>query len=147
MLERQATDEAQAQLLQRIAARDLAALEEFYDQISTPLFSVALRILSEAAEAEEVIQDVFVQIWEKATTFDPTLGSSFHWALSITRHRAIDRLRARQRRARLVDDLQKTAAEVDPSGPSGPTTVLGSDDVANIRSALAGLPQEQRSGY
>ncbi len=144
MLERQATDEAQAQLLQRIAARDLAALEEFYDQTSTSLFSVALRILGEAAEAEEVIQDVFVQIWEKATSFDATLGSSFHWALSITRHRAIDRLRARQRRARLVDDLQKAAGESESATTSAATAVLGSDDAANIRSALADLPREQR---
>lgn len=144
MLERQATAESQAHLLRRIAQRDLPALEEFYDQTSTPLFSVALRILGEASEAEEVIQDVFVQIWEKAPTFDAALGSAFHWALSITRHRAIDRLRSRQRRTRLVEDLQQDAAVATAQAPAvnGPT--FGSDDAASVRSALNSLPAEQR---
>jgi RNA polymerase sigma-70 factor (ECF subfamily) len=144
MQERQAADEAQAQLLHRIASQDLAALEEFYDQTSTPLFSVAVRILGDPAEAEEVLQDVFVQIWEKATTFEPALGSSFHWALSITRHRSIDRLRSRQRRARLVDDLQTSAFAEDLEGPSSAKAGLDNDDVATIRAALGGLPREQR---
>src|SRR6516164_2852599 len=126
MLENKAIAESQADLLHRVAARDLSALEDFYDQTSTPLFSVALRILGDAAEAEEVIQDVFVQIWEKAPTFDATLGAPFHWALSITRHRSIDRVRARQRRARLVDDLQKTSLAEDSVGPVSTTTALNS---------------------
>jgi RNA polymerase sigma-70 factor (ECF subfamily) len=141
MLEQQAIAASQAQLLQRIAARDLVALEEFYEQTSTPLFSVALRITCDSAEAEEVIQDVFVQIWDKAATFDTTLGSAFHWALSITRHRAIDRVRARQRRARLVDDFQNSGL-LPGAGLSGP--LLDSDDLAVVRAALIGLPPEQR---
>src|SRR6266853_4050756 len=144
MLDRRTAEESQAQLLHRIAAQDRQALAEFYDQTAGPLFSFAVRILGDAAEAEEVIQDVFVQIWEKATTFDATLGSAFHWALSITRHRSIDRIRSRQRRARLIDDLQKAAGEADPPGPSAATDVLDSDDVAKIRSALGGLPHDQR---
>src|SRR5262245_1455016 len=105
MFERQAGEEAQDaqnQLLQRIAARDLEALSEFYDQTAGPLFSVSVRILGDAGEAEEVIQDVFVQIWEKASVFDATLGSAFHWVLSITRHRSIDRLRSRRSEERRV---------------------------------------------
>jgi RNA polymerase sigma-70 factor (ECF subfamily) len=143
MLENKAIAESQADLLHRIAARDLSALEDFYDQTSKPLFSVALRILGDVAEAEEVIQDVFVQIWEKASTFDPTLGAPFHWALSIARHRSIDRLRARQRRARLVDDLQNTGAVEDATEPD-PAPAVRSEDAANIRSALDLLPVEQR---
>src|SRR3974390_2940118 len=91
------TEDIQTSLLRRMAQCDVQAMSEFYDQTATPLFSVALRILGEAGEGEEVIQDVFVQIWDKAPTFDSLLGSAFHWALSITRHRAIDRLRNRQR--------------------------------------------------
>jgi RNA polymerase sigma-70 factor (ECF subfamily) len=142
MLEQQATAEPQARLLDRIAGRDLEALEEFYDQTSTPLFSVALRILGDAAEAEEVIQDVFVQIWEKAPIFDATLGSAFHWALSIARHRAIDRLRARQRRARLAEDFQQSGVAAPPDQTS--SLALNNDDVAIIQSALKSLPPEQR---
>lgn len=142
MLEQQAAAEAQARLLDRIAGRDLEALEQFYDQTSTPLFSVALRILGDPAEAEEVIQDVFVQIWEKAGTFEAALGSAFHWALSITRHRAIDRARARQRRARLAEDFHQSGLADPPD--RAPAAALQSDDVSLIRTALQSLPSDQR---
>jgi RNA polymerase sigma-70 factor (ECF subfamily) len=142
MQEKQAADEAQAHLLQRVAARDTEALAEFYDQTAGLLFSVAVRVLGDAAEAEEAIQDVFVQIWEKAATFDPLLGTPFHWAVSITRHRAIDRLRSRHRRARLLEDLGQLALEDPPTGhaPEG----LAADEANLVRSALAGLPADQR---
>lgn len=139
-----AAEETQARLLGRIAQRDLQALSEFYDQIATPLFSVALRILGDSAEAEEAIQDVFVQIWEKAPTFDGLLGSAFHWALSITRHRAIDRLRSRQRRARLVEELIETGS-ADPVQISAPDSdAAGADESAMLRTALSSLPIDQR---
>jgi len=144
MLEKQAADEGQARLLGRIAARDAEALSEFYDQTAAPFFSVVLRILGDAAEAEEVIQDVFVQIWEKAESFDSMLGSAFHWAMSIARHRAIDRLRARQRRARLNEELTESG-EGKPSSAAAPDEgASGSDVSASVRNALNILPPEQR---
>jgi RNA polymerase sigma-70 factor (ECF subfamily) len=137
----EATRLAQAQLLERVAAGDLQAVAELYDQIATPLFSVALRILGDASEAEEVLQDVFVQIWEKASSFNASLGSAFHWALSITRHRSIDRLRSRQRRARLVEELQNDM----PTGDSSSTgSGLEADDADRVRTALQSLPADQR---
>lgn len=144
MPERQATAEGQNELLARIAKQDLAALDEFYDQTCGPIFSIAFRILGEATEAEEVVQDVFVQIWEKAPAFDPALGSAFHWALSITRHRSIDRLRARQRRARLVDDFQNSGLANDQPLSNSATLASETDDAAQIRAVLTSLPQEQR---
>jgi RNA polymerase sigma-70 factor (ECF subfamily) len=136
-------DAAQAQLLQRVAAGDRQAFGDFYDQTSVPLFSLAVRILGDASEAEEVLQDAFVQIWEKAGAFEPTLGAAFHWALSITRHRAIDRLRSRQRRARLVDELQQEA-EADPPQTNGPDPgALGADEAAGVRAAIRRLPGDQ----
>ncbi len=144
MLERQTADETQARLLGRIAARDAQALSELYDQTAGPFFSVVFRILGDASEAEEVIQDVFVQIWEKAATFDSILGSPFHWALSIARHRAIDRLRSRQRRARLSEELVE-AGEGEPSAMVAPDDgAVGADSAASVRSALTHLPAEQR---
>ena len=144
MQEQSTAEEVQAQLVRRIAARDLGAMSDFYDQTATPLFSVVLRILNDTGEAEEVIQDVFVQIWEKAATFDPLLGAAFHWALSITRHRAIDRLRSRQRRTRLADQLVETGA-ADPAPADVPDLdALESDEAASVRSALRSLPADQR---
>src|SRR5690349_10642667 len=110
MLDPQKAEESQAQLLRRIVAQDRDALAEFYDQAAGLLYSTAVRVLGDAHEAEEVIQDVFVQIWDKAGTFEPTLGTALHWALGITRNRAIDRLRARQRRFRLMNDFEQSGA-------------------------------------
>jgi RNA polymerase sigma-70 factor, ECF subfamily len=144
MFDRQTAEESQAQLLHRIAAQDRQALAEFYDQTAGPLFSFALRILGDVAEAEEVIQDVFVQIWEKAATFDAALGAPFHWALSFTRHRSIDRLRARQRRARLLDEFQDLAT-AESSSETGPgQTALTGDEATAVRGALLSLPADQR---
>src|SRR5262245_1494956 len=117
MLDRQSGEDSQAKLLGRIAARDRAAVAELYDEVAGLLFSTAHRILGDAPEAEEVIQDVFVQIWDKAATFDPALGTPLHWALSITRNRSIDRLRGRQRRQRLLDEFQEEAAGLNPGEP------------------------------
>jgi RNA polymerase sigma-70 factor (ECF subfamily) len=133
----------QNQLLARIAERDVHALAEFYDQTATPFFSVAVRILQDPTEAEEVIQDVFVQIWEKARAFDPQLGSAFYWALSITRHKAIDRLRSRQRRALLVDQLLELGDAPEPT-VAPDEDAAGLETAATIRLVLVELPKDQR---
>jgi len=144
MLEGQTVAELQAQLLGRMAAQDTQALSEFYDQTAAPLYSVAVQILGDPAEAEEVIQDVFVQIWEKAATFDAALGAPFHWALSIARHRAIDRLRARQRRGRLLDELRDRPTGALVAEAPLDRNWLPADEAASVRAALNELPPDQR---
>jgi RNA polymerase sigma-70 factor (ECF subfamily) len=144
IVDQPSAEEAQAQLLHRVAAQDAQALAELYDLTAKPLFSLALRILGDVSEAEEVIQDVFVQIWKNASSFDPLLGPAFHWALSITRHRAIDRLRARQRRARLIENLEEDTAANAPTGTASDEEALGAEDTAAVRSGLGGLPLDQR---
>jgi RNA polymerase sigma-70 factor (ECF subfamily) len=144
MLEGPTAEDSQGHLLRRVAARDMEALAKFYDQTAGALFSVAIRILGDPTEAEEVIQDVFVQIWDKAPIFDPALGSAIHWALSITRHRAIDRLRSRHRRARLLEEFQN-ATEPDSTVASGQSPrALHADEAALVRRALDSLPADQR---
>lgn len=137
-------EETQAQLLRRIATGDRDALAEFYDQTAGALFSLALRILNDPPEAEEVIQDVFVQVWDKAATFDPAIGVPFHWVMSITRNRSIDRLRSRQRRSRVMTNWED-AGELDPpvEAVSGRTS-LAEDELGAIRSAVVQLPKDQR---
>ncbi len=140
----QTVEASQAQLLRRIAAKDHDALAEFYDQTARPLFSIAVRLLGNPQEAEEVIQDVFVQIWTKAPTFDAAIGQPFHWVVGITRNRCIDRLRARQRRARVIVNLdgEQSLAALCESAP--PDTSLPETELAAIRAAVASLPQEQQ---
>jgi RNA polymerase sigma-70 factor (ECF subfamily) len=137
-------EETQTQLLRRVAARDREALADFYDQVAGVLFSTALRILGDSHEAEEVIQDVFVQIWEKAPMFDVVLGTPFHWAVSITRNRSIDRLRSRQRRARVVEEFrQEEIVSGEPYVPAAPAK-LDTEHISIVRNAVLSLPLEQR---
>ena len=137
-------DELLVQLLRRIAAQDRNAVAELYDQVSGPLFAVSFRILGDQHEAEEVIQDVFVQIWDKAPSFDPVMGAPMSWALSITRNRSIDRLRSRQRRSRLMDDLEQVHSIDSTPALAGSEATMGDDEVVAIRSAVHSLPLEQR---
>ncbi len=134
----------QADLLRRIAARDSAALSEFYDQTAASLFAFASRMLNNAHDAEEVIQDVFMQIWSKAPSFDPEMGLAFNWSMSIVRNRCIDRLRSRQRRFQvLVETNDGEAAEphVEAFVAKPP---LATDELEAVRVALGTLPEDQK---
>ncbi len=141
MLDPNPAEESQVHLLRRIATGDRQALAGFYDQVARPLFSTATRILGDTHEAEEVVQDVFVQIWEKAATFDDALGSPFTWAMRITRNRSIDRLRSRQRRSKLADQFQENF-EITSDGEAA--VELGEEAVIQIRSTVGNLPADQR---
>lgn len=137
-------EESQARLLHRIAEQDQRALAEFYDQLAGILFSTAVRILGDPSEAEEVIQDVFVQIWQKASIFDRALGTPIHWALSITRNRSIDRLRSRQRRSRAIEALENvTEIETTPSASLN-RALMSDDELTAIRTAVKELATEER---
>ncbi len=136
--------QAQAQLLGRVAQQDRQALADFYDQVAGGLFGVAVRILGNPHEAQEVIQDVFVRIWQKASTFDATFGDPFHWALGITRNRCIDRLRSRERRARMETELQAEAVAEEAGRNAANHMGLSEEEVAAVRRAVGELPADQR---
>jgi len=132
------------ELLRRIASQDRAAFAEFYDRHSTLMFSVASKILNDAGEAEDVLQEVFVQIWEKAGRFDPNLGKASSWAAILVRNRAIDKIRASLRRTRLAEEAgleQAIGAEVSDTANE---TVHGHEQAKLIQSAIVELPAGQR---
>ena len=145
MLDLQAAEESQTELLRRVAARDHAALAELYDTLGGVLFSTAVRILGDPREAEEVIQDVFVQIWNRAASFDGTLGAPFHWTLGITRNRCIDYLRSRQRRSRLLNEAT-TETEIlsIPASSASAHESLSGEELARVRAAVRDLPPDQQ---
>ena len=87
-------------LLQRIAARDPAALAELYDRHSRLLFGLILRIVGDRAEAEETLQEAFVRVWTRVETYDPQGGGPLPWIVRVARNFAIDRLRAAAPRRR-----------------------------------------------
>jgi RNA polymerase sigma-70 factor (ECF subfamily) len=137
-------EEIQTQLLGRIAAGDRPALGEFYDQTGGGLYSMVFRMLGNRQDAEEAVQDVFVQIWTKAPTYDPVLGLPFNWASRIARNRCIDILRARQRRSRVLVDSPLPENAETAADPASADATLAQEELGGIRSAVQGLPPDQR---
>jgi RNA polymerase sigma-70 factor, ECF subfamily len=127
-----------------VASGDHQALAELYDSLAGVLYSTAVHILGDPREAEEVIQDVFIQIWNRAATFNGELGAPFHWTLGITRHRCIDYLRARQRRSRLIDEATTETEILSRPESSAAHDPLSTEELAKVRVAVNGLPPDQR---
>ena len=135
-------DDARADvaLLERIARRDEAAVGELYDRHNRLLFGLILRILRDRAEAEEILQEVFIQVWTRVETYNAALGSPAAWLVRIARNRAIDRLRANAVRIRAVDGAPPPLHL--PSTPE--ETASFSEQQRAVTRALASLPAEQR---
>jgi RNA polymerase sigma-70 factor (ECF subfamily) len=131
-------------LLLAVARRDEAAFEEFYNRFSRPLFSLVVRILRSEAEAEEILQDSFWQIWEHAPSYREALGSPFCWIITIARRKAIDRLRANSRHLQRIADVQ--AAEETPSHavPAVFAHLAAAEQAASVQAALAEISDAER---
>ena len=117
-------------LMARVAKRERVAFEQLYDRYSNIIYATAMKFLREDADAQDVVQDVFIQIWDKAKLYDPAKGKPLTWALTLTRNRSIDRIRAIQRRGRLREDFEKE-------------TVV--DESAGIREALSGVDASEKN--
>jgi RNA polymerase sigma-70 factor (ECF subfamily) len=132
-------------LLTRITKRERAAFEELYIRYSNILYATAMKFLKEDADAQDVVQDVFIQIWDKAKLYDPAKGKPLTWALTMTRNRSIDRIRAIQRRTRLRDDFEKeTVADESAGIREALSGVDASERTQILREAVARLSPEQR---
>jgi RNA polymerase sigma-70 factor (ECF subfamily) len=111
-----------AELLGRILKRDREAFAALYDRWAPVLFSFSVRVLRDAGDAEEVVQDVFVQVWKDAHRFDAARGSIKTWLFTITRSRALDRWRSRrtaeQRLASAEELPELEAPDGDPAAQS-----------------------------
>ncbi len=93
-----------ATLVQRLLQRDVGAFEELYDRHSRIVYSLVLRILQQASTAEEVVQDVFLQLWRNAARYDRSRGPFVPWLLTLARNRALDQLRLKSERQRRRED-------------------------------------------
>ena len=138
------TEPMEAELLARIARGDVAAFGDLYDRLANTLFSLATKILRDSSAAEDVLQDVFVQIFQKAHTYDPRLGKPLTWAIKLTRNRAIDRLRALQRGQRLFTQATDEQDAEDMTTPGADDTLIGQESARRVQIALAELPPKQR---
>ena len=131
-------------LIERMAAGDETALAAFYDRYATPLFSLALKIVQNELEAEDVLQESFVNIWRKATNYKATLSAPFSWAVMIVRFKAIDRVRSRQKNRRIIERATThgyAEAEIDDVSALEPEL---REKRAHVRRALELLAPESR---
>lgn len=119
-------------------------MAELYDRHARPIYSLALRILGDVTEAEDVVQEVFSQAWRQASRYSASRGAVAAWLLTLARSRAIDRLRARRARPAGVTD-DRAAGQVVDAGPPVDSQVLSSEQVARVRAALEELPVLQRA--
>lgn len=129
-------------LVRAIASGDEQALGRAYDLHGRMVYSLALRILSSPPEAEEVLQDVFLQLWNGASRFDPERGRLPAWLVTITRNRSIDRLRARRARpgGQTIEGLEEQVLET-----STPIAEVTREDAGGLaRRALEELPPDER---
>lgn len=134
-----------AELIARIRGGDRSAFLAFYDQHVSLMLSIAMRIVGDRREAEDVLQDVFAQVWSRSSRYDPELGSLAAWTVTLTRNKAIDRLRASSRRRRLVEEIALAAEVFEPEpAPAANEQFLGRERAERVRGALAGLSSDQR---
>ncbi len=129
--------------LERMSTGDERALAAFYDETSTLVYGLALRMLGSVEDSEEVTLDVYNQVWRKAGTFNPGRGSLLSWLITITRSRALDRIRARTSRQRNLEPLPAQEDLPDRAPTPEQETAL-SQERRIVQAALGQLPAEQR---
>jgi len=133
--------EIEPTVMSQIAAGETAALRRLYDQLGPRVRAVATRTLGNASDADDVVQETFVEIWHRAHTFDPTRGSIVSWVTMLGHRRAIDRLRRRGTRPTAATTVETSDAA---SADSPHETAAQRQARARIAAALAELPAEQR---
>jgi RNA polymerase sigma-70 factor (ECF subfamily) len=133
---------ADADLLRRIGAGDVTAVGELYDRYASILLPLAIRIVRDRSEAEDIVHDAFVAVSERAGQYAPERGTVAAWLVTLVRNLSIDRTRRRDRRGTLAREV----IAHEPVAPIESPESLTADaaERAKIRRALASLPEAQR---
>jgi RNA polymerase sigma-70 factor (ECF subfamily) len=132
-----------AALARRLLQRDVSAFEELYDRHSRIVYGLVLRILQQASTAEEVVQDVFLQLWRNASHYDSSRGPFLPWLLTLARNRALDHLRLKSERQRRREDQ----TEELPPAIAAPDYEGGLDQkrrATRVRELMSALQPQQR---
>jgi RNA polymerase sigma-70 factor (ECF subfamily) len=132
------------ELLHAVARGDEAALARLYDAYRVILFGLLVRILNSREEAEDILQEVFVQVWRRAKDFDEKRGRPFTWLVTLARSRAIDRLRQLGARQRLAMGAAQEQEQTESFSDALTDSVRAEQQLV-VRRALAELPEEQRT--
>lgn len=132
-----------ATLVRRLLQRDVSAFEDLYDRHSRIVYALVLRILQQAPTAEEVVQDVFLQLWRNARQYDANRGPFVPWLLTLARNRALDHLRLKSERQRRREEQSD---ELPPVGaaPEYEKALDAKRRAERVRAAMASLSPQQR---
>ena len=142
----QATAPTDDELMAGLIAGRIASLERLYDRYSALVFSVSLRVLYDWQLAEDVTQEVFLRLWQRPESYDPTRGRLLSWLMSVTRNRAIDEYRRTSRRQRGEIPEDPLAEFAEPRGDDDPVAALALAEARRaIRGAMQSLPPAQRT--
>jgi len=132
------------QVLERLTRGEPEALAELYDRHARAIYSLAIRIVRDQSDAEDIVQEVFSQAWRQAGRYDSARGNVVAWLLTLTRSRAIDRLRGR--RARPWEAAEGQTPAMLPAGGLAPDLAAESAEaVSLLRGALESLPLVERT--
>ncbi|GAA4554356.1 ECF RNA polymerase sigma factor SigK [Amycolatopsis samaneae] len=131
-----------ADLLRQVAAGDEAAFARVYDRVAGAVLGLAVRMLRDRAQAEEVAQEVLVEVWRHATRYSPERGNALAWVMTIAHRRAIDRLRSWH----AAGDREERAGRLEPRRPFDEVaeSTLTSLERERVRGCLAALTELQR---
>jgi RNA polymerase sigma-70 factor (ECF subfamily) len=134
-----------ATLVRRLLQRDMSAFEQLYDRHSRLVYGLVFRIVQQAGSAEEIVQDVFLQLWRSAARYDASRGPFLPWLLAVARNRALDTLRLKSERQRRREDQ----TEELPGICAAPAFEQQLDDkrrAAQVRDLMGSLePQQKRA--
>ena len=134
--------DSEALLAARLAAGDERALGEVFDQLAPAVYGAALRVLGDEAAAQDVVQDVFVELWSRPDRYDPAVGTLHVYLVVLARHRAVDLVRSELRRVARQERSHRLAPE--QPAPSTCEKVMASEVAAAVRAAIQLLPDSQR---
>jgi len=139
----EASDET---LMKAITARQQIALRELYQRYGKTLKSVITRVVHEETEADDVLQEIFLQIWKEAGNYSPKAGRPLGWVVTLARRRAIDRLRRRQAYCRAKDRFELHVGQQPGARVTGQINddLIGSDLRRFLEQQLSTLPEHQR---
>lgn len=128
-------------LLTHVARGDQAAFERVYDEVSGPVYGLALRIVRDPAQSEEVAQEVLVDVWRTASRYEPGRGSAMSWVMMLTHRRAVDRVRSAQAAA---EREQRAGREAGPAYDEVAENVQVNLEREQVRRCLSTLTETQR---
>ncbi|MEO9324052.1 ECF RNA polymerase sigma factor SigK [Nocardioides sp. C4-1] len=129
-------------LLQRAARGDQAAFADLYDATSSRMYGLAVRVVRDPAQAEEVTQEAFLEVWKTSSRFDPDRGSALSWILTICHRKAVDRVRSAEAATRRDTSYHQQNSTIDHDATSD--AAQASMEAQRVRKALGGLTDVQR---